>query len=771
MRTALCLLLLAGTLGAADVPADPKYAAAVAELVKFIRHEVEQKKLPALSIALVDNQRIVWSAGFGFADATKSRPLSADAVFRIGADSELCTNLCVMQLVEQGKLDLDAPITKYVFNFRPESTFGEAAITLRHLMSHRSGLVREPPSGCYFDPNKTSLAQSVASLNGTKLAFKPGERFKYSAACRAVIQRVCESSQVLPIFAAVHDRLLVPLDMDHPELRGSPVSTTNLGRGVIQSLYDRDIAAPMLDTDISTIFSTHFSATDLAKLLKGVFAGTIIKQSTLDTMMTPPTGDTEGYGLGFAMSHLGTRRMFEHSDGIYGVTAYVAGLPDEKLGVVVMTNRENAGALTARIGTEALALLNAAKEGSPLPTIAVSTPVDWNSTQLQPGYYALDGSKRPVLRIEQHHERAWLWPLIGGAPAEIRCMGDTLQTDDLYDIGARLESLNERGFQIGELVYRRLPDSIPPTAAKHLNGLIAEYGYDDHVIYVLEEAGRLYAIMDWHFLEPLRPVNDNEFVFLSNSRYAGESVKFHRYSAGRSTSVTIGGVTFPRRNIPGEGTPSFRIQPERPVEVLMKEALAATPPPEKGEFAKPDLVDLATLDPTLKFDIRYATANNFLGTPVYPVARTLMQRPAAEALLKTHRELARDGYGLLIHDAYRPWHVTKVFWEATPNAQRIFVADPALGSRHNRGCAVDLTLYELKTGQAVTMPGGYDEFSDRSYPRYPGGTSLQRWHREKLRAAMEANGFNVYEAEWWHFDFRDWKKYPVLNVALSDFNR
>jgi serine beta-lactamase-like protein LACTB len=145
-----------------------------------------------------------------------------------------------------------------------------------------------------------------------------------------------------------------------------------------------------------------------------------------------------------------------------------------------------------------------------------------------------------------------------------------------------------------------------------------------------------------------------------------------------------------------------------------------------------------------------------------------MQRPAAEALLSAHRKLRAMGYGLLIHDAYRPWYVTKMFWDATPEKLHGFVADPSKGSRHNRGCAVDLTLYDLKTGKAVQMPGEYDEFSDRSYPDYLGGTSLQRWERDLLRTAMESEGFDVYEAEWWHFDYRDWREYPILNLAFED---
>ena len=201
--------------------------------------------------------------------------------------------------------------------------------------------------------------------------------------------------------------------------------------------------------------------------------------------------------------------------------------------------------------------------------------------------------------------------------------------------------------------------------------------------------------------------------------------------------------------------------PLHPIVELRAAAALATPPPPPAGLRPADLVGLVDLSPTLRFDIRYATANNFLGSPVYEHANARLQRPAATALLRAHQALAAQGYGLCIFDAYRPWAVTKVFFDATPPAQRHFVADPANGSRHNRGCAVDLTLYELATGEVVEMPSGFDEFTERAYPDWPGGTTRQRWYRELLRRTMEDAGFTVYEHEWWHFDFRDWRSYPV----------
>lgn len=218
----------------------------------------------------------------------------------------------------------------------------------------------------------------------------------------------------------------------------------------------------------------------------------------------------------------------------------------------------------------------------------------------------------------------------------------------------------------------------------------------------------------------------------------------------------------------GAGAETFRITPVQPLAELVPAALAADPPAEDGEFRPPDLVEVVSLDDGIRLDIRYATDDNFLGTPVYSQARAFLQRPAAEAVVRAHRSLAGRGYGLLIHDAYRPWYVTKIFWDATPPEQHDFVANPASGSRHNRGCAVDLTLYDLATGRPVEMPSGYDEFSERAHPDYPGGTAEGRRLRDLLRTVMEAEGFTVYEAEWWHFDFQDWREYAIQNVRFED---
>jgi zinc D-Ala-D-Ala dipeptidase len=199
-------------------------------------------------------------------------------------------------------------------------------------------------------------------------------------------------------------------------------------------------------------------------------------------------------------------------------------------------------------------------------------------------------------------------------------------------------------------------------------------------------------------------------------------------------------------------------------------AAVVAPPVDPAATRAADLVEVVALDPSLRLDVRYATPQNFVGRPVYDQARVFLQRPAAEAVVRAHRKLAAHGYGLLLFDGYRPWRVTKLFWDVTPPERRAFVADPAVGSRHNRGCAIDLTLFDIETGREVEMPSAYDEMSEAAHPGYAGGTAGQRQARDLLRAALEAEGFRVLDNEWWHFDFESWREYPILDVPFEDLS-
>lgn len=164
-------------------------------------------------------------------------------------------------------------------------------------------------------------------------------------------------------------------------------------------------------------------------------------------------------------------------------------------------------------------------------------------------------------------------------------------------------------------------------------------------------------------------------------------------------------------------------------------------------------------------DIRYATDSNLMHRPVYTIAAAFLRAPAAKALRAVESDLEKNGLGLKIFDAYRPYAVTVLFYEKYHDTN--FVASPYTGSRHNRGCAVDLTLIDLKTGRELEMPTAYDAFTDKASATYANATKKAKEDRRLLQDVMLKHGFLIYPHEWWHFDYAGWKDYPVTDIPFG----
>lgn len=764
-----------GRLDPTEIPPRSDYQAVAVKLAAFVEHEMADKALPALSIVLVDDQEIVWARGFGWADPVDSVPATAATVYRVGSVSKLFTDLAVMQLVERGELDLDAPVTKYLPEFRPDGY--DEPPTLRQLASHRSGLVREPPVGHYFDDTEPSLAATVRSLNETARVYEPETVTKYSNAGIAVVGYVLEKTAGEPFAEYLQRSVLGPLGMDRSSFEPRPDVVAGLARATMWSYDGRTFEAPTFELGMAPAGSMYAPVTDLGRFLTAVFAGgrgergQVVSAQTLDDMLTPqfaPPDAERGYGIGFSIGTLDGHRYAGHGGAIYGFATQLGLLPDARLGAAAVTTVDVANTVTDRITDYALRLMLAAREGAPLPDASTTDRVSVELARALPGrWVSADGLE---LRIEDRGASRGdgePYALLGGRRYRMRARGDTLVIDDRHGWGGFLRYVD------GALVARdgtrleRAGETRPSPAPERWLDLIGEYGWDHNTLFVYEDRGRLQALIEWIFIDSLEEVAPDTFAFPRGSLYHGERLVFQRGEDHRADGVVAAGIRFPRRGVASPAGETFRIAPIRPVDDLRADALAAVPPEESGELRDPDLVELRDLDPTILYDIRYAGANNFMGATFYRSPHAYLQRPAAGALVRAHNALGEQGYGLMVHDAYRPWFVTKMFWDATPAVQKIFVADPAQGSRHNRGAAVDLTLYRLATGEPVEMVGGYDEFSERSYAAYVGGTSLQRWHRELLRRAMEAEGFRVYDFEWWHFDYEDWSRYPILNLTFE----
>jgi D-alanyl-D-alanine dipeptidase len=178
-----------------------------------------------------------------------------------------------------------------------------------------------------------------------------------------------------------------------------------------------------------------------------------------------------------------------------------------------------------------------------------------------------------------------------------------------------------------------------------------------------------------------------------------------------------------------------------------------------------ELIDLERFVPGLVMDIRYATTNNFTGEKIYNMAKAYARKPVAEALKKIQAELKPKGLGIKMFDAYRPYKATVRFYEVYKDTT--YVASPYRGSRHNRGCALDLTVIDLKTGKELEMPTEYDSFKKEAWPSTPVTDPTVRKNRQLLIDVMEKHGFKVNGSEWWHYDFNGWKKFEVMDIDFE----
>jgi CubicO group peptidase (beta-lactamase class C family)/D-alanyl-D-alanine dipeptidase len=768
------LLLVSPLLAQDSVAARSDYAAAAARLGAFITHEMKDNSLPAVSIVLVDKDSTVWARGFGHANPRDTVAATARTIYRVGSVSKLFTDIALMRLVERGALDLDAPVTRYLPDFHPANPFG-GDITLRQLMTHHSGLVREPPVGSYFDSTAPPLVDVVASLNRTGLVYRPGSRYKYSNGALQTVGLVLERAAGEPFPRYLRDSVLVPLGMTRsaffePTAELAPEVAT----AFMWASDGRRFPAPTFRRNAPS-GTLYTSVLDLGRFLAALLADSnpVIAHSTLERMWVPQfadSGATEGNGLGFFVSRFDGHDRVGHDGAIYGFATTLAALPHERLGVVVVTTLDGANSVTDRIADAALRAMLAVRAGAVIPEPVETGPLAPGAARAAAGHYTKGGKSGSSVDLLERQNELFLATDGSAVPRRIRVSGDTLTFDDALSYGGSVRLLSNQVI-VGTDTFARAVEPPPPAAPAAWGRLFGEYGWGYETLFIYERRGRLHALIEWTEDDPLTRVSDSVFAFPASSMYVGERLTFQETRRGLATGVIAGAVRFPRRMIGPAGGGQLKVQPVRPVAELLALARTERPPAESGSFRAPDLVDLATLDPTIRFDIRYATTNNFLGSVFYSTAHAFLQRPAAEAMLRAHQKLRAMGYGLLIHDGYRPWYVTKTFWEATPPSQRWMVANPVNGSRHNRGCAVDLTIYDLRTGKPIDMGGTYDEATERSFPDYPVTTDLQRWRRELLRRVMEDEGFTRNFDEWWHFDYKDWRQYPILNQAFADLGR
>src|SRR5882762_563380 len=434
---AAAIFFLTAPIGAQDqsnIAARKNYAQVAAALESLIHREMQDKQLPAFSIALVDGNEIVWAQGFGYQDPEHKIPATAHTIYRVGSVSKLFTDIGIMQMVEAGTINLDAPVSRYIPDFHPRNPFQEP-ITLRELMSHRSGLLREPPVGNYFDPDGPTLEATVRSMNSTDLVYPPGTQVKYSNAGIAVVGYTLQqlNHKLFPEY--LKQAVLAPFGMKESAFAPETQLIRNLAKADMWSYDGLTFPAPTFELGLAPAGCMYSTVTDLGQFLSVLFdggrgaKGQVIKPETLAQMWTPQfakPGEKTGFGIGFHISQLDSHRVIGHGGAIYGFATEVAGLPDDKLGVVTVTTADAANAVTNTIAAEALRMMMALRAGKTLPHFDTTAAVPVELVRKLAGRY---GEGDDAVDLMEQGGDLEILPVKGGFQAQLRMLENVLVVD------------------------------------------------------------------------------------------------------------------------------------------------------------------------------------------------------------------------------------------------------------------------------------------------------------------------------------------------------
>jgi CubicO group peptidase (beta-lactamase class C family) len=405
------------------------YTDVVETLRPFIQQQMAEKELPALSIAIVDDQQIVWAQGFGMADPKSKTPASADTVYRIGSVSKLFTDIAIMQLVERGELNLDAPVTDYLPDFHPKNPFG-TPITLRQLMSHRLGLLREPPVGNYFETSQPTLAATVQSLNNTELVFAPNTHTKYSNAAIAVVGYLLEARSHEPFAQYLKSSALDPIGLRHSSFEPDQAIIRNLAKAEMWTYDGLKFEASIFQLGMAPAGSMYSTVSDLGHFVSVLLAqgkaenSTLLKLATLEQMWSPQFPNPGGrvFGLGFQVRSLDGHRLVGHGGAIYGFATTLDLLPEDKIGVVVVATKDAVNAVTERIGEESLRLILAHRAGKPLQLPKATSPIPLELGHKLAARYGTGDDAVDLTYLDGH---LGMLKLAGGEQLELRKVSES----------------------------------------------------------------------------------------------------------------------------------------------------------------------------------------------------------------------------------------------------------------------------------------------------------------------------------------------------------
>ena len=546
LTTGLCALWML-CLTAPAAPTD--YREAIRKLGAAITEELRADNLTGISIALVDDQRLVAAEGYGFADRDGNILASSNTVYRAGSISKLFTAMATLQWVESGRLNLDAPVTDYLPELGVINPFDDSeGFTLRQLMCHRSGMVRESPVGSYFDSSEPTVAATVQSLSGCVLIHPPGARTKYSNSGVTVVGHVVSKMAQRPFQEYQQDRLLLPLGMRDSGFVLNREWRRRLAQGYMHVADGqggfKEIKAPLFQLGTLPAGNLYTTTPDLARFLSCLFArgrvgkDALVQPESLTEMWTPQlmTNQT-GFGLGFFIGTHQGRKTFRHTGAVYGFSASLTGLPEEKIGVVLLANDDLAIGPVRRLNELALDLMLEAKLGvappEPRPSFELSTVElgGFSGTYESDGFYATLQPRRGGLAANVSFQLFNLRPV---GPLEFLGSGRLANNSAFHfqkDADGRVS-----GFTALGRTFQRIQQE--PAASPYWKHLRGAYGPDFIPVIISVRHGHLYASIENEFDYRLKPVTQNIYK-MPPGMYSDEYLEFVLDHRGRVEALVL----------------------------------------------------------------------------------------------------------------------------------------------------------------------------------------------------------------------------------------
>lgn len=525
------------------------------EVVPIIEKDRARLNVPGLSIAVVSEGKIVWKRGFGYQNREERIPATPETIYRVGSISKLFNAIGIMLQQENGKLDIDADLKKYLPHMDFKNPFDKpATITLRHFLSHRAGILRECPVGHYFDDTEPSIEETAKSMIGTILVYPPGLKTKYSNVGVGIAGHVLEKVTKKDFAEYQKEFLLKPLAMNSSSFLPESFLKEKIAKGYMRDLDDKQWEAPHFRFGYLPAANLYSTVIDLSKFINFIFneGKPLLKNETFKEMLTVQFVDkkvSSGFGLGFSISKIHAFQSVGHSGAVYGFSSNLITIPEKKLGVIVLNNLDGANGFNFKIGFIALGIALEEKTGKKILNLPEKYEISPSELRKYEGKYERNGFpvwlvlRKGKLYYEPYGTRKQMSPI----------SQTEFITDDLLGYGERIKIVEEDGKLKGIKINKRFYEKADEIESKEScfpcswEKLIGDYGPDYNIMKVYEKDGRLTVLIEWFYEYPLEPIEGLRFKFPDYGLYNDEEFIFIEED-GKVVEALVGPVGFKRRN-------------------------------------------------------------------------------------------------------------------------------------------------------------------------------------------------------------------------------